>query len=99
MAKTLACRAGVPGSIPGRGVVPFWHLRGFLIFVLILSITHLTNIYEDSSEIRSPYYKEKYLNWKSSINGGIPDISKRNFELILNLTELRRISSNRVKSL
>ena len=21
MAKTLACRAGVPGSIPGRGVV------------------------------------------------------------------------------
>lgn len=29
-------------------------------------------------------YKEKYLNWKSSINEGIPDISKRNSELIIN---------------
>jgi integrase len=28
-------------------------------------------------------YKERYLNWKSSIDGGIPYISKRNSELII----------------
>jgi len=29
-------------------------------------------------------YKERYLAWKSSVNEGIPDISKRNSELIMN---------------
>jgi len=28
-------------------------------------------------------YKERYLNWKAPINDGIPNISKRNSELII----------------
>ena len=40
VAKTLACRAGDPGSIPGWGVIPLWHLPGRR-FVLDLSKTDL----------------------------------------------------------